>query len=294
MAVPGHLLALGCGYSAKRLARTLLETGWKVSGTSRSDEGCAALETLGIRPWLFDGTQPLPDAALEGVTHLLVTIPPGPDGDQSLPLNRAALAASPTLEWVGVLSTTGVYGDTGGAWIDETYPPAPLTEDNRLRLAMEQGWLDFGAGKGIAVQVFRLPGIYGPGRSSFARLRSGAARGIIKPGQVFNRVHVDDIVAACIAGMERPQAGPVFHIADGVPAPAHEVLLYAAELLGMPAPPCVPIEEAGLPPFALHFYAECKRLDITRAREELGFEPKYADYRDGLAAVLAEEQAEGL
>lgn len=285
----GHLLALGCGYSASRLARTLMGRGWHVSGTSRSEEGCKALQEQGMTAWPFDGSTALPEEALAGVSHILVSIPPGAEGDRSLQCHREHLLASQTLEWVGILSTTGVYGDAGGAWIDEDFPPAPLTAANERRLVMENDWLAFGKEASRSVQVFRLPGIYGPHRSPFARLRAGQARCTIKPGQVFNRVHVDDIVAACLSGMERPQAGPVFHIADGVPAASEDVLTYAAELLDLPPPPRIPIEEAGLPPMALHFYAECKRLDISRARRELGFAPLYADYRDGLKAILAEE-----
>ncbi|WP_319530451.1 SDR family oxidoreductase [uncultured Cohaesibacter sp.] len=287
----GHLMALGCGYSASRLAGVLLDGGWQVSGTSRTTEGCRALATKSITPHLFDGSEPLPPSAWEGVTHCLVSIPPDENGDQSLLHHRDRLASSQELEWIGVLSTTGVYGDAAGQWIDETFPPSPLTEANRRRLAMEEGWLDFAKVAHKAVQIFRLPGIYGPGRSPFSRIRSGQARSIIKPGQVFNRIHVDDIVAACLKGIERPFAGPVFHIADGNPAASDDVLDYAASLLGQPSPPRVPIAEAGLPPMAMHFYDECKRLDISRARTELGFVPRYADYREGLISVLAEEQS---
>lgn len=290
MGSASHLLALGCGYSAKRLARTLLADGWMVSGTSRSDDGCAVLKDLGITPWLFDGSASLPDQAFDRVSHILVSVPPGPDGDLSLTLHRERLLNAPDLTWIGILSTTGVYGDAKGAWIDEDFPPAPLTEANERRLEMERGWLEFAAASGKSVQIFRLPGIYGPGRSPFARLRAGQAKRLIKKGQVFNRIHVDDIVAACLAGMNKPTAGPVFHIADGVPASSSDVLSHAAELLGMPPPPAMPLEEADLPPMALHFYQECKRLDISRARAELGFAPRYANYREGLKAILAEEE----
>lgn len=288
---PGHLFAFGCGYSARRLAAHLLPKGWRVSGSSRTEDGAAALGDLGIDGVEFDGTTPLPAATFETVTHILILIPPGTDGDKTLGLHRDMLRAAPMLQWVGILSTTGIYGDAQGAWITEDFPPAPLTAANEARLTMENGWLAFGQETGIAVQVFRLPGIYGPGRSPFGRLRSGAARRILKQGQVFNRVHVDDIVQACWRGMQAPAAGPVFHIADGVPAPADEVLAFAATLLNMPPPPAVRINDAGLPPMALHFYAECKRLDISRARSELGFDPIHKDFRAGLRAILAEETA---
>lgn len=293
MAGQNHLLALGCGYSATRLARRLLRDGWAVSGTARTEAKCNSLQKEGISPWLFDGSAPLPLKVFAGVTHVLVSIPPGEDGDRSLALHRETLASSPALEWTCILSATGVYGDSKGEWITEDFPPAPLTAANRRRLAMERGWLEFGRGTGKPVQIFRLPGIYGPGRSPFARLRAGTAKRITKEGQVFNRIHADDIGSACLLGMARPAAGPVFHLADGIPAPAEEVLAYAAALLGMDPPPAIPLEEAGLPPMAAHFYAECKRLDITRARKELGFEPEYPDYKAGLQAILKEEQSAG-
>lgn len=284
-----HLLALGCGYSARRLARAVQARGWKVSGTSQSTDGCKILNKLGINAWMFDGSSPLPDQAFEGVTHILNSIPPCKCGDNSLLLHHDRLKTSDTLVWVGIFSTTGVYGDANGEWIDEDFPPAPLTKANELRLVMEEDWLRFNIDSDVAVQIFRLPGIYGPHRSPFARLHAGQARCIIKKGQVFNRVHVDDIVSACLAGMDHPNAGPVFHIADGTPAASEDVLIYAVGLLGLPPPPSVPIEDAGLPPAAQHFYEECKRLDISKARRELGFTPKYSNYREGLKSILAEE-----
>lgn len=286
---PRHLFCFGCGYSAKRLARTILAEGGKVSGTSRSSEGMQALQAAGIAPSLFDGTAPVPTEALEGVTDILISIPPGDDGDGILTHHPDLAQHCGDLGWVGLLSTTGVYGDADGAWIDETYPRIPLTQANHNRMHAEDAWLNFAVQSGVPVQVFRLPGIYGPQRSPFARLRTGKAQRILKPGQVFNRIHVDDIVAALRLGMERTKTGPVFHLADGSPAPADEVLAHAAALLDLPAPPAMSFDDAGLPPIARHFYAECKRLDISRARDHLGFDPVYPDYRAGLRAILSEE-----
>jgi nucleoside-diphosphate-sugar epimerase len=287
---PGHLFAFGCGYSARRLAVHLLAAGHGVSGTARSAEGAGWLARMGVRAQVYDGSAAVPAAAFDGVTDLLVSIPPGPQGDGVLAHHAQSLCERARLRWIGLLSTSGVYGDAQGAWITERFVPQPLTEANRWRLAAEREWLDFGAGAGIAVQVFRLPGIYGPGRSPFAGLRDGSARAIVKPGQVFNRIHVDDIVAALCLGMQRPEAGPVFHIADGTPAAADEVLRYAAALAGLPPPAEIAFEDAGLSAMARHFYAECKRLDISHARAALGFTPRYPDYRSGLAAVLGEEE----
>lgn len=289
MGGPRHLFCFGGGYSAKRLAATILAEGGKVSGTSRSAQGMQALQAVGMTPWLFDGTAPVPPEALADITDILISIPPGQAGDGILVHHPDLAQHCARLGWVGLLSTTGVYGDAKGAWIDETYPRTPLTQGNRNRVQAEDAWLNFAATSGVPVQVFRLPGIYGPQRSPFARLRAGKAQRILKPGQVFNRIHVDDIVAALRLGMARPTAGPVFHLADGSPAPADEVLTYAATLLELPAPPAISVDDPDLSPMARHFYAECKRLDISRARDQLGFDPIYPDHRAGLAAILQEE-----
>lgn len=285
-----HLFCFGCGYSARRLAARVLAAGGRVSGTSRSADGAAALEAAGITPYRFDGERALPGATFDGVTDLLCSIPPGEGGDDGvLSLHGDTLAALPDLRWAALLSTTGVYGDTGGAWIDEDAPLNPMNERTARRVDAERTWLDWGAAHDVAVQVFRLPGIYGPGRSPFARLRAGQALRIHKPGQVFNRIHVDDIADALLLGMRQPEKGPVFHLADDEPAPADEVLAYAAELLGMEPPPAVPIEAAGLSPMAQSFYDECKRISNARVKRELGFTPRYPSYREGLAACLEEE-----
>ncbi|NGX16361.1 SDR family oxidoreductase [Wenzhouxiangella sp. XN24] len=287
-----HLFCFGCGYSAMRLGRELLAAGARVSGTSRTASGVDRLEKLGIAAHVFDGSTALPAAAFEGVTDVLSSIPPGTGGDDGvLTRHNTILADLPTLCWTALLSTTGVYGDTRGAWIDESAPTDPRTPGNERRVACEERWLAWGCTHGKPVQIFRLPGIYGPHRSPFARLLAGDARRIVKPGQVFNRIHVDDIVAALLLAMQVPAAGPVFHLADDEPAPADEVLTHAAALLGLPPPPAVPYHAADLPPMARHFYEECKRLSNGRARQELGFVPRYPTYREGLAAILAEEAA---
>lgn len=285
-----HLFCFGCGYTAMRLARRLLAAGARVSGTRRSEAGVAELAAAGIAAWRFDGSSALPATAFEGVTDVLCSIPPDEHGDDGV-LSRHGdlLGALPALRWAGLLSTTGVYGDTGGEWIDENAPLRPKTPRNAARVAAEQRWLAWGAQRGKAVQVFRLPGIYGPQRSPFARLRAGTARRILKPGHVFNRIHVDDIAAALLLGMQHPGAGPVFHLADDEPAAASEVLAHAAGLLGVPVPPAIPLEEADLSPMARHFYDECKRLSNARAKAALGFAPRFPSFREGLAAILAEE-----
>jgi nucleoside-diphosphate-sugar epimerase len=286
-----HLFCFGCGYTATRLALRLLAEGARVSGTSRSRAGVERLRALGIEARVFDGERPLPAAALDGVTDVLSSVPPAEGGEDGvLSLHGAALEALPKLRWVALLSTTGVYGDTGGAWIDEGAALRPTTRRGQWRVTCERRWLAWSEASGKAVQIFRLPGIYGPGRSPFARLRAGDAQRIVKPGQVFNRAHVDDIVSVLALGMQRPAAGPVFHLADDEPAPADEVLAHAATLLGLPPPPAVPIVQADLSPMALQFYSECKRLRNDRVKRELGLTLRYPTYREGLAASLAEEQ----
>jgi nucleoside-diphosphate-sugar epimerase len=287
-----HLFCFGCGYVARRLATRILDAGGQVSGTTRNAEGAADLQAQGIGPHRFEGESALPESAFDGVTDILCSIPPGPDGDDGvLSLHGDILAALPGLRWAALLSTTGVYGDTGGAWVDEGTPLNPMNERSERRVAAEKAWLAWADATGKPVQVFRLPGIYGPGRTPFGRLRTGQAQRIVKPGQVFNRIHVDDIVAALLLGMQHPDAGPVFNLADDEPAAADEVLAWAAELLDLPPPPAVPIEDAGLSPMAASFYAENKRVSNARAKAELGFRPRYPGYREGLAASLAEESA---
>ncbi|MEE4175760.1 MAG: SDR family oxidoreductase [Xanthomonadales bacterium] len=284
-----HLFCFGCGYVAQRLARVVQDAGGQVSGTSRTQAGADALGRLGIAGHVFDGA-PLPARLFDPVTDILCAIPPGPGGDDGvLTTHGDMLAGLPNLEWAGLLSTTGVYGDTGGAWVDEDSPLRPGNARAQRRAEAERRWLAWGAQSGSPVQIFRLSGIYGPRRSPFDRLREGSARRIIKPGQVFNRIHVDDIVAALWLGMQHPDAGPVFNLADDAPASADEVLVEAARLLNMTPPPAVPIEEAQLSSMAQAFYDDNKRVSNQRARQKLGLELRYPSYREGLRAILDEE-----
>ncbi len=285
-----RLFCFGCGDTATRLAVRFITAGGRAAGTRRTAEGVAELQGLGIEGHRFDGAAALADTALDGVTDILCSIPPGEAGDDGvLRWHGDLMAALPTLRWVGLLSTTGVYGDVDGAWVDEDAPLSPMNARSERRVAQERRWLEWGESAGLPVQVFRLPGIYGPGRSPFDRLRSGKAQRIVKPGHVFNRIHVDDIGSALLLGMQRPEAGPVFNLADDEPVAAETVLAYAAELAGLPVPPAIPFEEAELSPMGRQFWAECKRIDTRRVREQLGFEPKYPSYREGLEAILTGE-----
>ena len=244
-----------------------------------------------------DGARPVPLAdaaalasALAATQALLITAPPGPQGCPGLAALVPALARAKAFpDWIGYLSTTGVYGDRGGRWVFERSRLAAQSPEGARRVAAERDWLQVGIGLGLTVTVLRLPGIYGPGRSALDRLRAGQARRIISAGQVFSRIHVDDLAAGLAASIARPRAGGVYNLCDDEPAPNSHVIAYAASLLGLPAPPEVPLAEAGLSPAALRFYAESKRVSNALIKAELGWRPAYPSYREGLAAILAAE-----
>lgn len=218
---------------------------------------------------------------------VLVTAPPGPEGCPGLAALVPALARAAAFpDWIGYLSTTGVYGDRRGRWVFETSRLAAQSLEGARRVAAERDWLDVGRGMGLTVTALRLPGIYGPGRSAFNRLRAGDARRIASPGQVFSRIHVDDLAAGLEASIARPRAGGIYNLCDDEPAPNSEVIAYAAQLLGIPTPPEVPIDQAGLSTAASRFYAESKRVSNARIKAELGWRPLYPTYREGLRAIL--------
>ncbi len=286
---PRRLFCFGLGYVARALAGALGSRGWAVAGTCRSEEKRRALEADGIDAFIFGGDRPLDDtpAALAGTTHLLASIPPAQGGDAALAHHAGDVAAVETLEWIGYLSTTGVYGNHRGLWVDEETPVQPSGERGARRVDAEIRWLDLWDTYGIPVHVFRLAGIYGPGRSPLDQVRAGAARRIDKPGQVFSRIHVDDIVAVLRASIARPHGGRAYNVCDDKPAPPAEVVAFACDLLGVEAPPLIPFEEAaGLSPVARSFYADNKRVRNDRIKEELGVTLRYPDYESGLRALL--------
>ena len=274
------LFVFGLGYSALRLAERLKARGTTVAGTVRSEEKAAALRADGVRAevWNGQGLPDIPDGA-----HWLVTLPPDEAG---CPAARVATYAEPGAASVTYLSTTGVYGDLGGGWAMEWSPVNPGSDRARARVLAEQQWMDATDG---AARIVRLPGIYGPGRSPFNKLREGKAHRAVKPGQVFSRVHVDDIACGLEALLDRPDLHGIFHLCDDLPAPPQDVTAFAADLLQMTPPPEVPYEAAGLSPMAKSFYAECKRVSNARAKAALGWRPLYPPYREGLRAVLAAE-----
>jgi len=287
-----RLFCFGLGYTASRLAPVLLDGGWQVAGTSRTAAGCAALSAAGIEAHRFDSDRPLDDVApLAGVTHLLTSVPPDPTGDPVLRHHGAAIGALSGLRWVGYLSATSVYGDSGGGWVDETTACAPTTDRGRGRVAAEKAWLARVAASGLPVHVFRLAGIYGPGRSALDQIRSGRARRIDRPDHLFSRIHVDDIVGVLRVSMARPDPGAIYNVCDDLPAASADVVAFAADLLSVDPPPLTPFDDAGLSPMARSFYADNRLVSNRRIKAELGVSLKYPDYRAGLRAVLEEESA---
>lgn len=284
-APPFQLLCLGYGAIAKALVRRLPRTDWGVTGTTRSAETASQMQGAGIDASTLSAA--LEPSALKTVTHILLSIPPDDRGDLAFNSGAAALRAAPKLKWVGYLSTTGVYGDLQGRWAFEWTPATPLSIEGKRRALAERQWLD----SGLPAHVFRLPGLYGPARSAFDRLRAGDARRIVKPGQVFSRAHEDDVAAALLASIQRPNPGRIYNICDDEPAPPQDVTAYAANLLGVAPPPEVALKDANLSPMAQRFYAESKRVSNARAKSELGWRPLYPTYREGLAAILDAERA---
>jgi nucleoside-diphosphate-sugar epimerase len=284
-----NLLIFGLGYTGKTLAQRMLQRGWTVSATARKAEERAGAEALGVQ-----ALSPSDEAALtQAAGHaqaILVTAPPNETGCPGLHALAPAVAAAGAFpDWIGYLSTTGVYGDRGGRWVFETSALNAQSIEGARRVAAERDWLEMGRGMGLTVTVFRLPGIYGPGRSPFDRLREGTARRLVKPGHVFSRIHVDDLAAGLEASIARPRPGGIYNLCDDEPAPAAEVTAYAARLLGMTPPLEEPYDPAALSPAAQRFWAESKRVSNARAKAELGWRPAYPSYREGLRAIVQAE-----
>jgi nucleoside-diphosphate-sugar epimerase len=286
----GTLLSLGHGYSARALARRLLPQGWRIVGTTRDPAKAAALRARGIDARVWPGDDLGPDIA--AATHLLTSVAPSKDGDPVLSgLGEIIARAAPRLAWAGYLSTTGVYGDHGGDWVDEETPLTPATERGKARVRAEADWRALAERSGLPLHIFRLAGIYGPGRGPFEKVRNGTARRIVKPGQVFSRIHIDDIAAVLEASMAQPDPGAVYNLCDDDPSPPEEVIAHAARLLGLPPPPEVRFEDAEMSQMARSFYAESKRVRNDRIKRDLGVTLRHPDYRSGLAAILAAANA---
>ena len=275
---------MGHGYSAQALAARLIPQGWRVIGTTRSAEKAEKIAATGAEPLIWPGGDL--KRALGEADALLISAGPGPQGDPVLAQAETEIRqAAAGLDWAGYLSTTGVYGDHDGDWVDEDTELAPTTERGLARVRAEAAWQ---AIPDLPLHIFRLAGIYGPGRGPFSKVRNGTARRIIKEGQVFSRIHVADIAQVLAASIARPNPGAVYNLCDDDPAPPQDVIAYAAELLGLPVPPAVPFEQAEMSPMARSFYAESKKVRNDRIKSELGIQLLFPDYRSGLRALLDE------
>ncbi len=286
-----RLFCFGLGYSARALAGRLEPGEWSVAGSAMTEEGTAALERNGFQAHLFDGNTPLAAGVLGGATHILISIPPDAIGDPVLRHHGRDMAALEGLEWVGYLSSTGVYGDSGGRQVDESSALKPTSDRSRRRAAAEAAWLDLAGTAGLPVHVFRLAGIYGPGRSVFGRLRNGEARRIEKTGHLFGRIHVDDVAGVIEASMARPSPGAFYNVTDDLAAEASVVTAFACGLLGIAVPPPVAFDDAAkeMSAMALSFWRDNRLVANTKIKNELGVTLRYPDYKVGLRAVLAAE-----
>lgn len=283
-----RLVIIGYGYSSSAVARALEGQAESLHVTARGAEKIERLRSDGTDALAFDGSalSPALATALSGATHLLMSAPPGEAGDPLLAAPGFSDLEVPALRRVAYLSTVGVYGDHGGAWVDETSPLCPVSQRSRQRVAAEESWQAFAAARNLDLGIFRLSGIYGPGRSAIDNLRAGTARRIIKPGQVFNRIHVEDIGGAVARALMRNGPLGIFNLTDDEPCPPQDVVTYAADLLGMPPPPEIPFETADLSPMGRSFYGENKRVSNAKIRSELGYRFRYPTYREGLKAYL--------
>ena len=279
------LLSIGHGFSARALAARLVPQGWRIVGTTRSPDKADAIADTGVEPVVWPGADL--GALIAQFPNVLVSAGPDSAGDPVLnAVEDTVIRAAPDLRWVGYLSTTGVYGDHDGDWVDEDTPLTPSTKRGRARVTAEARWQ---AIPDLPLHIFRLAGIYGPGRGPFAKVRAGTARRIIKQGQVFSRIHVEDIAQALELSLQRPDPGAVYNLCDDDPAPPQDVIAHAAELLGLPVPPAIPFDQADMTPMARSFYAESKKVRNDRIKQALGWAPQFPTYRAGLAALLAQD-----
>ena len=279
------LLSIGHGFSARALAARLVPQGWRIVGTTRSPDKADAIADTGVEPVVWPGADL--GALIAQFPNVLVSAGPDSAGDPVLnAVEDAVTRAAPDLRWVGYLSTTGGYGDHDGDWVDEDTPLTPSTKRGRARVTAEARWQ---AIPDLPLHIFRLAGIYGPGRGPFAKVRAGTARRIIKQGQVFSRIHVEDIAQALELSLQRPDPGAVYNLCDDDPAPPQDVIAHAAELLGLPVPPAIPFDQADMTPMARSFYAESKKVRNDRIKQALGWAPQFPTYRAGLAALLAQD-----
>lgn len=287
------LLCFGMGFSAMALVERLDRAEWRIAATATTPEKSERIaKRYGIEASVFDGSAPSQGvrSALLEATHIVVSAPPDEAGDPVLLQHAADIAAAPRLQWIGYLSTIGVYGDHKGGWLDETTPENPMQDRSRWRREAEMAWQRLGSERGTKCVLFRLAGIYGPGRSAIENVRSGRARRIIKPGQKFNRIHVEDIAAVVHAAMLGRGAYDVYNLADDEPSPPEDVIVHAAELLAMPTPPAIAFDDPSISEMQRSFYSESKLVRNDRIKQDLGVRLAYPTYREGLAAIAARLQ----
>lgn len=286
------LFCFGYGYVASCLAAQLRAHGWKIAGTTTDREKRAAMQRDGIDATLFDHNHTImdPHETFDGVTHILLSIPPGAEGDPVFDAHAEDIANIRTLEWVGYLSTTAVYGNQNGSWVDETAVPEPTSRRGSLRERAEQQWFSLFRHDAIPLHVFRLSGIYGPGRSALDSIRSGTARRIDKPGHIFNRIHVEDVAQTLVASMNAPSPGSIYNVADDMPSPSHDVISFACNLVGIDPPPMILFDQADVAPIVRSFYKDNKRVRNDKIKHDLGVTLLYPDYRAGLQACFAAEE----
>ena len=287
----GSLFCFGLGFSARRLSQSLTAEGWRVTGTCRTDEKKAELEHAGVEAHVFDGTVKPNLELVEDATHVLSSVPPGDDGDPVLTQCTKLLRACKKLTWLGYLSTTGVYGDTGGEWVDESSPVRAGVTRSQRRAEAEEGWLALYRDHNLPVHLFRLAGIYGPGRSLLDAIRLGQAKRIDKVGHLFSRIHVDDIVSVLRASMAKPNPGAIYNVCDDEPAAPADVTAYGCGLLGVEPPNLIPFVEAAksMTPMGLSFWKDNRRVRNDRIKRELGVTLTYPTYREGLKALAGGE-----
>lgn len=287
------LFCFGYGYTSDYIGHELSQRGdWLLSGTTRDRDKQAALRARGIDAHIFDYEHPLVDPLyiLQGTTHLLISTPPDDQGDPAFLIHADDILKIPSIEWVGYLSTTGVYGDRDGAWVDEKSEIRPTTKRGSRRAKAEDQWLSLLKTDKLPVHIFRLAGIYGPGRSALDSVRAGVARRINKPGHAFGRIHVEDIVQVITASFNNPKPGEIYNVTDGNPVPSHEVIAYACELLGRSPPPIVDFESADLAPITRSFYMDNRRVHNEKIKNDLGIKLKYENYQRGLEGCRDAEE----
>lgn len=282
------VLVFGGGYLGQAAARRTVREGGRVFATSRDPDRRAALQALGAVPLDPEDAAAMSEAA-GTCDALLVTTPPDERGCPGARALIAALTAARAYpDWIGYVSSTAVYGDRAGGWVFEDDPLNAASVQGARRVRAEREWLEAGPGLGLTVQIFRLPAIYGPGRSVVDRLRAGTARLVRKPGQIFNRIHVDDAADGLFASMNRPRPGAVYNLADDEPAPADVVTQWAADRMGLPQPPQTDWTDSSVSDAMRRFYLDSKRVSNARVKAELGWRPQHPSYREGIEAVLGE------